>query len=130
MGRVSVLIVDDDSSICEALSDVLELKGGYATDTAETAQAALGKAREKSFNVALLDLTLPDMQGVELLRQLKRLHPKMELIVLSGQTSVEKAEEAVREGAFACLVKPSSPSEVMTAIEGALERQQTLLGKG
>lgn len=129
MNKVSILIVDDDDAVCEALSDVVELRGGYSTDTAGTAREALDKAREQFFNVALLDMTLPDMEGMELLRQLKELHQATEVIILTGHTSVEMAEEAVREGAFAYLVKPSSPDELMGAIEGALEKQKTSLEK-
>lgn len=129
MNEVSILIVDDDDAVCEALSDVVELRGGYSTDTAGTAREALDKAREQFFNVALLDLTLPDMEGMELLRRLKELHQATEVIILTGHTSVEMAEEAVREGAFAYLDKPSSPDELMGAIEGALEKQKTSLEK-
>jgi len=129
MNKVSILIVDDDDAVCEALSDVVELRGGYSADTAGTAREALDKAKEQFFNVALLDMTLPDMEGMEPLRQLKELHQATEVIILTGHTSVEMAEEAVREGAFAYLVKPPSLDELMGAIEGALEKQKTSLEK-
>ena len=129
MDKVSILIADDDDAICEALSDVVELKSDYSTGTARTAREALDKAREQFFNVALLDLTLPDMDGMELLRQLKELHQATEIIILTGHTSLEMASEAVGEGAFAYLIKPSSPGELMGAIEGALEKQKMLRGE-
>lgn len=129
MNKVSILIIDDDDAVCESLSDVVELKSGYSTGTARTAREALDKARGQFFNVALLDLTLPDMDGMELLRRLKELHQATEVIILTGHTSLEMASETVGEGAFAYLVKPSSPEELMGAIEGALEKQKTSLEK-
>ena len=126
MHEVNILIVDDDDILCEALSDLVELRGGYSADRAGTAQEALRKARGKFFNVALLDLTLPDMEGMDLLRQLKELHGATETIVLTGHSSSEKAEEAVRQGAFAYLIKPSSLEEIMGAIQRALAKQQML----
>ena len=129
MNKVSILIIDDDDAVCESLGDVVELKSGYSTGTARTAQEALDKARKQFFNVVLLDLTLSDMGGMELLRRLKRLHQATEVIILTGHTSLEMASEAVGEGAFAYLVKPSSLEDLMGAIEGALEKQKTSLEK-
>jgi len=128
--EVIVLIVDDDKATCEALSNVVELKGGYSTDVAGTAREALDIAGHKFFNIILLDLTLPDMDGLQLLRRLKELHQSTEVIILSGYISVEKEAEAVRAGAFAYLVKPSSPKELMGAIERALEKQGELPTEG
>ncbi|MBM4462810.1 MAG: response regulator [Chloroflexi bacterium] len=122
MNEVNILIVDDDAILCEALSDVVEMKGGYSTERAGTAREALRKAGERFFNVALLDLTLPDMEGIDLLRQLRQLHEAMQIIILTGHTSLEKAAEAVRQGAFACLIKPSSSEEIMGAIQRALAK--------
>jgi DNA-binding NtrC family response regulator len=122
MNEINILIVDDDHILGETLSDVVEIKGGYSTERAGTAREALRKAREKFFHVALLDLTLPDMEGTDLLRQLKQLHAAMQVIVLTGQTSLEKAEETVRQGAFAYLIKPSSSEEIMGAIQRALAK--------
>ncbi|MFC1999277.1 response regulator [Chloroflexota bacterium] len=128
--EVIVLIVDDDKATCEALSNVVERKGGYSTDVAGTAREALDIAVHKFFNIILLDLTLPDMDGLELLRRLKELHQSTEVIILSGYTSVNKEAEAVRAEAFAYLVKPSSPKELMGAIERALEKQGELPTEG
>jgi DNA-binding NtrC family response regulator len=126
MHEVNILIVDDDDILCEALSDLVELRGGYSTDRAGTAKEALRKARGKFFNVALLDLMLPDMKGMDLLRQLKELHGATEIIFLTGHSSLEKAEETVHQGAFAYLIKPSSLEEIMGAIQRALAKQQML----
>ena len=124
--EVIVLIVDDDKAICEALSNVVERKGGYSTDVAGTDREALDIAGNKFVDIILLDLTLPDMDGLKLLRRLKELHQSTEVIILSGYTSVKKEAEAVRAGDFAYLVKPSSPKELMGAIERALEKQGKL----
>ncbi|OGO03140.1 MAG: hypothetical protein A2Y91_01715 [Chloroflexi bacterium RBG_13_54_8] len=129
MSEATILIIEDDADVCESLGDVIEMKGCYTTQKALTAQGALAKASEKFFNVIVQDLTLPDMDGIELLRQLKKLYQATEVIILTGQTSLEKAEEAMREGAFDYLVKPSRPEKLMGAIEKALAKQGVLPGE-
>ena len=128
--EVTVLIVDDDGAVCEALSAVVELRGGYSTEVAGTAKEGLDMVRQKFFDVVLLDLTLPDMDGLELLRRMRELSQLTVFVVLSGHASADKEAEVVSAGAFTYLVKPSSPKELMSAIERALEKQGTPLGEG
>lgn len=126
MSKTTILVVDDDEAVCETLGDVVEMKGGYIAQRALTAQEALARASEHFFNVVLLDLTLPDMDGIELLRRLKKLHQATEVIILTGHTSLVKAEEAMQEGAFDYLVKPSRLDKLMGAVEKALAKQGVL----
>lgn len=121
--EVTILVVDDDRDLCEAISDVVELKSGYSAELAGTAREALDIARRKTVAVALLDLTLPDMDGLDLLREMKQVDSATAFIILSGHTSVEREVEAASAGAVSYLVKPSSPAELMEAIEEALERR-------
>jgi len=126
MNIASILVVDDDDAVRMALTDVVELKSQYRTDQAATGQEALDKLGKKSFDVVLLDLTLPDIDGMDLLCRLKESRYLAEVIILTGLTSLEKAEEAVAKGAFAYLVKPSSPQILMATIEKALQKRGTL----
>jgi len=120
--KKSILIVEDDEVLRQILSDLLELNRGYYVSVAGTGQEALNEARKTFFNVALLDLSLPDMEGFDLLRQLKKICPTTQCIILTGHASEDVAAREVGESAFAYLVKPSSADEIMNTIEKALRK--------
>jgi len=122
MGEASILIVEDDETLCQILRDLLELKTEYHVNMARTGQEALYEAKERFFDVVLLDLKLPDMDGLELLRELKKIHPTTQGIILTGHTFEETADGVSGKGAFAYLVKPSSANEIMSTIERALSK--------
>ncbi len=120
--KESILIVDDDESTCRSLSLILNKKG-YETGTARTGQEALKKVRERFFNLALLDIKLPDVDGAELLMPLKRMHPEMIVLMITGHASLESAVRTSLEGALAYITKPLNMDSVLTAIKAALEKQ-------
>ena len=103
----SVLIVDDDESTCKSLSIILNKKG-YETGTARTGQEALERVRERFFNVVLLDMKLPDTEGVELIVPLKRMYPDMVILIITGHASLESAVRSSLEGALAYISQPLS----------------------
>jgi len=127
--KESILIVDDDESTCKGLSLILGKKG-YETETAGTGREAIEKARAKFFNVALLDVRLPDMEGIGLLAPLKKMHREMALIVLTGFASLETAVCALNEGASAYITKPLNMDEVLATVGNALEKQRLVAEKG
>jgi len=122
MGYGSILIVDDDESICRSLALILSKKG-YQTETASTGEQALAKAKESSFNVALLDIRLPDMEGVELLRPLRKLQPEIVMFIVTGYASLKTAMRALNEGAAGYLTKPVDVDELLTKIKSSIEMQ-------
>ena len=126
MEKASILIVDDDESTCKSLSLILNKKG-YETGTARTGQEALKQVRERFFNLALLDIELPDMDGAELLMPLKRMHPEMIVLMITGQASLESAVRTSLEGALAYITKPLNMDAVLTAIREAMEVQRLLM---
>lgn len=121
--KKSILIVDDDESTLRTLSFVFK-KRGYQVDTAETGQDALEKAKGKFFNLALLDLKLPDMEGAELLTPLKQMHPDMVLLMVTAYASLETALKALHNGASAYITKPLNLDAVMATVSEALEKQR------
>ncbi len=121
--KESILIIDDDESTCRMWSLMLG-KRGYETETAGTGQEALEKVKERFFNVALLDIRLPDMEGVELLEPLKRMHPDMIVFMITGYPSLETSVRTSLEGALAYITKPLNMDTVLTAVREALERQR------
>ena len=122
----SVLIVDDDESVCRTLALSLGEKG-YQTDTAGTAREAIEKARRRSFNVALLDIRLPDMDGVALIPLLRDTQPDVAVVMIAGHPSPETTMQALNEGASAHVTKPLNMDELLVKIQSAIERQRLVI---
>ena len=111
-GGKMVLVVDDDKSILRLFMLILQRKG-YSTDTAETGKEALEKISRKSYDVALIDIVLPDMSGLELLN---RIPPQTKKIMITGVASEENQRRAQDEGADAYLLKPVKPEKLLQMI--------------
>lgn len=122
--RPSILIVEDDPIIRETLSTVLQQKG-YNTDTAKNGKEAVQKSKAKFYNLALLDIKLPDMEGTKLLTMIHENLPKMVKIMITGYPSLENAVEALNQGADAYAIKPVKPEKLLALIEEKLEKQRT-----
>ena len=120
--KSSILIVEDDANIRETLSTILQQKG-YSTDTAKNGQEAIEKSKTKYFNLALLDIKLPDMEGTKLLTLMHEDLPKMVKIMVTGYPSLENAVEALNLGADAYVMKPIKPEKLLALIKEKLEKQ-------
>jgi DNA-binding NtrC family response regulator len=120
--KPSILLVEDDARIRESLSILLQEKG-YDTDTARNGQEAIQKSKAKFFNLALLDIKLPDMEGTKLLITLHENQPKMMKIMITGYPSLENAVEALNQGADAYFVKPVQAEKLLALIKEKLEEQ-------
>ena len=121
--KASILIVEDDANIRGTLSTILTQEG-YKVDTAETGKEAIQKSKTIFYNVALLDIKLPDMEGTKLLTTIHGTLPKMIKIMITGYPSQENAVEALNLGANAYIIKPAKPEELLTLIEEKLEEQR------
>jgi signal transduction histidine kinase len=124
--KESILIVDDDASICATLARILVRKG-YETDTAATGRKALEKIRGRSFNLTLLDIRLPDVVGMDLLRRLRESQPDMAVILVTAYASIQTATQALKEGAAAYIIKPVDTDEMLAAIRQALDKRRLVL---
>jgi len=111
----SILIVDDDIGVRNMLSSVL-YDGGYLIEGVENGKEAIKACEESSFDVALIDIELPDMKGTELLNRLKKLQPKMIRIIITGHPSIESAMKAVNERADGYVLKPFEVTELLEMI--------------
>lgn len=120
--KASILIVEDDANIRETLDTILQ-QNGYATDTAENGREAIRKSKSKFFNLALLDIKLPDMEGTKLLNSIHETQPKMMKIMVTGYPSVENAVDALNYGADAYVIKPFNPEKLLELIEKKLIEQ-------
>ena len=124
--RPRILLVDDNQSLAENLAEVLE-EAGYAVRSAGSCAAAEAVAQD-GFDVALVDLRLPDGDGTALAPRLKELSPDGEVVLLTGFATLESAVAAVRAGACAYLVKPCATHELLVTVEQAM-RQVRLHGE-
>jgi len=120
--RKSILIIDDDKSILNIFTRILE-KQGYTTDTAETGQEALEKIETRSYDLALVDIKLPDTNGTDLLARINQTRPNMVKIAITGFPSLEDASKVLDRGAAAYLVKPVKSEELISIIAQKLKKQ-------
>jgi len=121
--KKNILIVDDDEAILDVIKDILELKG-YNVDTARTGQEAIQKTRAKYYNLALLDIKLPDMEGTHLLSRIHKDIPKMMKIMITGYASLENAVDSLNLGADAYLIKPVETEKLLRTVEEKLREQE------
>ena len=121
-----IIIVDDDEAILSSIKDYLTL-AGYDVDTAKTGKEAIVKSKNHFFNLAVLDIKLPDMEGTELLTKMHETRPKMMKIMLTGYPDLENAAKALNKGADAYLIKPIKLQELQKVIEDKLSQQQNEL---
>ena len=121
-----ILIIDDDSGMRSTLSDILEQAGYKVTDYGNGKQA-LDWVRKNRFDVVIVDIMLPDMDGMELLEQIRLINPESAVIMMTGHASMETAIEALNEGAYAYVTKPFNPHELKTVIKRALREMRLSL---
>ena len=111
-----ILIVDDDSYILRTFSSVLTKKG-FEVETSETGKQALDKLKHSSFDLALIDVCLPDMNGTELLSKAKKELEKTVKIMVTGHPSSETSDKASFEGADTYIVKPIKMDELVSVVK-------------
>jgi DNA-binding NtrC family response regulator len=123
MKKASILIVDDNEGILETLSAILEEKG-YRADTAKNGREAIEKSKINFYNVALLDIRLPDIEGTKLLTKIEETSPRMVKIMITGYASLENAVEALNLGADAYIMKPVDPENLLKVINEKMKEQR------
>jgi DNA-binding NtrC family response regulator len=121
--RARILVVDDDESIRTVLATILE-EEKYLVDTAESGKDAVEKTNAQFYNLALIDIRLPDMEGTELLTRMKQTVPKIRKIIITGYPTLHNAIEAVNRGADAYIMKPFDMAKVLKTIKEQLGRQE------
>ncbi|MBU2559377.1 response regulator [archaeon] len=115
-----ILVVDDDEQLREDVVEMLE-RDGYEVTDAGTGEEALEKLKKESVDIILTDLMMPGIDGMEVLRQSKKLKPAVRVIMVTGFGTIENAVEAMREGASDYISKPFKIGEVQATVKRALE---------
>lgn len=118
-----ILVVDDDETIRTTMKAILEDEG-YLVDLAATGKEAIQKTQEASFNIALLDIRLPDMEGVELLKLMKDAVPRTRKIMVTGYPSMQNAIGALNKNADAYLLKPVDVDKLLFTVKEQLQKQE------
>ncbi len=125
MTKGSILIVDDEAEIRESLETLLSSEG-FQVESVESAEAGLRRLERKNYDLALLDLALPDRSGLEALPEMRRLDPNLAVLVITAYGSIENAVAAMRGGADNYLTKPWDNEQLLAEIRTIIERRRLL----
>ena len=123
MTMVKLLLVDDEARFVETLSKRLTARG-FDVEGALSGPEALARLDARPFDVVLLDVWMPGTDGLEVLKQIRRLHPSVRVVLVSGNASITAAVEGIRLGATDYLLKPVEIEDVMAKIEEAFEKKR------
>ncbi|MFO7987756.1 MAG: sigma-54 dependent transcriptional regulator [Desulfatiglandaceae bacterium] len=121
-----ILVVDDEAPMRESLNDWLK-EDGYEVGLAASGQEAIDMVQKGIWEVTLLDLKMPGMDGLETLRKVKEISPETEIIMMTAYATIDTAVQAMKEGAFDYLVKPFDPDEIEIQIKKILSHQEMVL---
>ena len=117
-----LLLVDDEERFRTTLSKLLGVRG-IPVVAVGSGEEALEELRSKPYDVILLDVRMPGMNGIEVLAEIKKINPALEVIILTGHASVDAAVDIMKLGGYDYLLKPCSVDELMDKIDGAHERK-------
>jgi len=121
-----VLIVDDEGRVVQSIAGVLQDEG-FQVATAESGEEAIGVVQKEDPDIVLLDIWMPGMDGIEVLKKLKWMSPDCQVIMISGHATISTAMAAVKLGAFDFIEKPLSLDVLLTTIRRALDHQRELV---
>jgi len=119
----NILVVDDDTGVRTVFSSIL-IKEGYRVTAVKNGYEAIKVIDEESFDLALVDLRMPGLDGIQVLEKIKSRRPQTRVIIYSAYGSVEDAVEAMRKGAADYLIKPFSPNELELSLKKTLEKSR------
>ncbi len=120
-----ILIVDDEEIVVRSCLRILG-DSSYVVDSAQSGMEALRKIEENEYDILVLDIMMPQMDGLEVLQQVKERHPDVDVIMMTGLSQIQTAVKAMKLGAFDYLSKPFDPDELKLVVDRALERQRLL----
>ncbi len=121
-----ILVVDDEAAMRQSLRDWL-MEDDYEVDLAASGEDAISMARDRSWDIILLDLKMPGMDGLETMSRLKKVIPETEILMMTAYGSIDTAVQAMKEGAFDYLVKPFDPDEIDMLIKKIVAHKELVL---
>jgi len=127
--KCQILLVDDEKTMVKYLSKRL-IKKGFDISAVYNGLDALEQVKAADFDVVLLDVLMPGMNGIETLKEIKKIKPRTEVIMLTGHASVEVGIEGMKAGAFNYIMKPFDPNELVAEINLACEQRRIVKKEG
>jgi len=127
--KCRILLVDDEKTMVKYLSKRL-IKKGFEISMAYNGSDALAQVKAADFDVVLLDVLMPGMNGIDTLKEIKKIKPRTEVIMLTGHASVEVGIEGMKAGAFNYIMKPFDPNELVAEINLAFEQRRIMKKEG
>lgn len=124
--KTNILVVDDQIGMLETFTDILEDRD-YNVATADDGFTAIKKVKEQSFDLIFMDIKMPGLNGVQTFRELKKIDPKITVIMMTAYSVEDLIEEAVEEGAYAVIYKPFNMDRVIQTIERVLKNNLILV---
>ncbi|HID93783.1 MAG TPA: sigma-54-dependent Fis family transcriptional regulator, partial [bacterium (Candidatus Stahlbacteria)] len=121
-GDVRILVVDDEPIMRDSLSDWLR-EDGYEVGTAENGPRALEMVKSEQWDILLVDLKMPVMDGIEVMREVKKINKDIPVIIITAYATVDTAVKAMKEGAYDYIVKPFNPEEIGLTIRNIIAHQ-------
>ena len=125
---IRLLLVDDEEDFRTTLANRLKRRNMDVTD-AGSGEEAIEIIGQKSFDVAVVDIKMPGMDGIETLRLIRKIDPLLEVILLTGHASVEAGIEGIKSGAYDYVIKPCSVNDLMVKVEDAFRRRMIEKGR-
>jgi DNA-binding NtrC family response regulator len=122
MQEIQMLLVDDEDDFRTTLANRLKLRKIDVTDAA-SGDEAIELVKQKSFDVAVIDVKMPGIDGIETLKQVKKIQPAMEIVMLTGHASIESGMEAMKLGAYDYVMKPCDIDELLTKAGDAYQHK-------
>lgn len=126
--EIKVLLVDDEPHFVKLLAERLAGRG-FNVETAGGGTEAIDRAKEESYDAIVLDLLMPEMDGLETLKQLKEINPDLQVILLTGHGTIDKGVEAIKLGAMDFVEKPADIKELLEKIKKAKDKRMLLVSK-
>ena len=122
----NILVIDDDKVMRDACQQILT-RQGYRVELAASARQGLALLEKVSFDAILLDLVMPDLDGLEALKKIRAIDPESEVIIITGYGTIQSAVESIKAGAFHFLSKPFTPDDLRHLVSRALEKRRVNL---
>ncbi|MEE8576430.1 MAG: response regulator, partial [candidate division Zixibacteria bacterium] len=120
-----ILVIDDEDSMCNFMEIMLS-KEGYSVDTTNSAKDGVGLLRKNSYDLVIADLNMPEMSGIEVLKEVRSFKNDQDLIVMTAYASVDTAIDAMKHGAVDYITKPFKIDEIKLVIEKSISRKQLI----
>jgi CheY-like chemotaxis protein/glycine cleavage system H lipoate-binding protein len=119
-GKKKILVVDDEITVCKSIRQAI-LSEDYEVDMALSGEEALGKDKEKNYDLIITDLMMPGMSGLDLLKQIKASRPEARVVMITGYPTIRTAVESIKMGAFDYIPKPFTPAELRALVSRAIK---------